>query len=80
MAMSSAVNPSTTTALSSPPAKYARIPAPSANRILEIFGPLQRHLLCNADRVVQRFDPELIGFQRTLLAFLGISPKVFMNV
>jgi hypothetical protein len=55
-------------------------PAPSANRILEIFGPLQRHLLCKADRVVQRFDPELTELQRKLLAFLGISPKVFMNV
>jgi hypothetical protein len=55
-------------------------PAPSADRILEIFGPLQRHLLCKADRVVQRFDPELTELQRKLLAFLGISPKVFMNV
>ncbi len=54
-------------------------PAPSADRILEIFGPLQRHLLCKARRVVQRFDPELTDLQHKLLAFLKISPKVFMN-
>ena len=54
-------------------------PAPSADRIFEIFAPLQRHLLSKDDRLVQRFDPELTELQRKLLAFLGISPKVFMN-
>jgi hypothetical protein len=35
--------------------------------------------LSKDDRLVQRFDPELTELQRKLLAFLGISPKVFMN-
>lgn len=54
--------------------------APSTDRILETFAPLQRHLLCKAGHVVQRFDPELTELQRKLLVLLGISPKVFMNV
>jgi transposase len=53
--------------------------APSTDRILELFGPLQRHLLSRAGRVVQRFDPELTELQRQLLTLLGISPKVFVN-
>ncbi len=54
--------------------------APSTDRILETFAPLQRHLLSKADRVVQRFDPELTELQRKLLVLLGISSKVFINV
>ena len=54
-------------------------PAPSADRVLEVFSPLQRHLLCKAGRVVQRFDPELTELQHKLLALLEISPKVLMN-
>jgi transposase len=54
--------------------------APSTDRLLETFAPLQRHLLCKAGRVVQRFDPELTDLQRKLLGLLGISPKVFTNV
>ncbi len=53
--------------------------APSTDRILELFGPLQRHLLCHKGRVVRRFDPELTTLQRQLLAFLGVSPKAFLN-
>jgi hypothetical protein len=53
--------------------------APSADRILELFAPLRRHLLCQDDRVVQRFDPELTALQRKLLALIGISPQEFMN-
>jgi transposase len=54
--------------------------APSTARILEVFAPLQRHLLYKAGRVVQRFDPELTDLPRKLLGLLGVSPKVFMNV
>jgi len=53
--------------------------APSTNRILEVFRPLQRHLLCQEGRVLQRFDPTLTRLQRTLLSFLGVSPKAFLN-
>ena len=54
--------------------------APSTDRILETFAPLQRHLLYQAGRFVQRFDPDLTDLQRNLLGLLGIAPKVFMNV
>jgi transposase len=54
--------------------------APSTDRILETFAPLQRHLLYKAGRVVQRFDPELTDLQRRLVGLLGIAPKAFMNV
>jgi len=53
--------------------------APSTDRILEVFRPLQRHLLCQEGRVLQRFDPTLTRLQRTLLSFLGVSPKAFLN-
>ncbi len=53
--------------------------APSTDRILEVFGPLQRHLLSQEGRVRQRFDPKLSRVQRTLLSFLGVSPKAFLN-
>lgn len=53
--------------------------APSTDRILELFGPLQRHLLCHKGRVVRRFDPQLTTLQRQLLAFLGVSPNAFLN-
>ncbi len=53
--------------------------APSTDRILELFAPLQRHLLCGDGRVVQRFDPDLTELQRKLLALLGISAKGFRN-
>jgi transposase len=54
--------------------------APSTDRILEVFAPLQRHLLSKTGRVVQRFDPELTDLQRRLLGLLGIAPNAFMNV
>lgn len=54
--------------------------APSTDRILETFAPLQRHLLYKAGHVIQRFDPELTDLQRLLLGLLGISPKEFMIV
>ena len=53
--------------------------APSTDRILEIFGPLQRHLLCHTERVMRRFDPDLTALQRRLLSLLGLSPKAFLN-
>jgi transposase len=54
--------------------------APSTDRILETFAPLQRHLLCKAGRLIQRFEPELTDLQRQLLGLLGISPRVFINL
>jgi transposase len=53
--------------------------APSAERILEIFASLQRHLLRKNDKVLQRLDPELTPLQRKLLGLVGLSPTAFAN-
>ena len=53
--------------------------APSADRILEVFGPVQRTLLYKRGVLVQRFDPELNSIQRKLLRLLGISQAHFEN-
>jgi transposase len=51
---------------------------PSAERILEIFGPAQRALLYNKrGALIQRFDPELNTLQRKVLGLLGVSAAAF---
>jgi transposase len=54
-----------------------RCRAPTADRILEIFGAVQRHHLSKDGRSVQRFDPDLDALQRRLLQLLGISEGSF---
>lgn len=53
--------------------------APSAERILETFGGLQRHLLLKDGEVIQRFDPELTPLQRKILGLVGLSTTAFAN-
>jgi transposase len=53
--------------------------APSAERILEIFGTLQRHLLSKRRKSIQRFEPELTTLQRKILALAGVSTAAFNN-
>jgi len=53
--------------------------APSAERILETFASLQRHLLCKDGEVIQRFDPELTPLHRKLLGLAGLSAAAFAN-
>lgn len=53
--------------------------APSAERILETFRSLQRHLLCKDAEIVQRFDPELTPLHRKLLGLAGVSAAAFAN-
>jgi transposase len=53
--------------------------APSAERILETFGSLQRHLLRKGGTVTQHFDPELTPLHRTILRLAGLSKKTFAN-
>ena len=53
--------------------------APSAERILETFGSLQRHLLRKDGEVIQRFDPELTPLQRKILGLVGLSTTAFAN-
>jgi len=54
--------------------------APTARRLFELFEPLQRHLLCQGGRVVQRFDPELDERQQLILELLDIPPSRFRNL
>lgn len=54
--------------------------APSTARILDVFGQLQRHLLCKRQRVVQRFDPELTPLQHEVLTLLRVPTKSFENL
>jgi transposase len=54
--------------------------APSAARILEVFGNLQRHLLSKTGRLVQRFDPDLSDGQHDLLDLLRVSADAFKNL
>lgn len=53
--------------------------APSAERILETFGSLQRHILRKDGDVVQRFAPELTALHRKILGLAGMSPQAFAN-
>lgn len=52
-------------------------PAPSAERILNVFSALQRHQLITRGRVVQTFEPELTDTQRRVLKLLGLSPSIY---
>lgn len=51
--------------------------APSAERILSVFGTIQRHELIDGGRVIQTFEPELTGTQRRVLRLLGLSPSIY---
>ena len=53
--------------------------APSAERVLEIFASLQRHLLRRNSQVIQRFDPDLTPLHRKLLGLAGVSATAFAN-
>lgn len=54
-----------------------RCRAPTADRILEIFGSVQRHDLSKEGNSVQRFDAELDPLQRKLLQLLAIPEGTF---
>lgn len=51
--------------------------APSAERVLAIFGAIQRHQLWDGGRLVQTFEPELTGNQRRVLSLLGLAPSTY---
>jgi transposase len=56
-----------------------RCRAPTADRILEIFGGVQRHHLSKEGRSVQWFDPDLDPLQRKLLQLLAIPERSFTD-
>jgi transposase len=51
--------------------------APSTERILELFEPLQRHRLRDRKRLVQTFDPALSDLQRQILRLLHVPTAAF---
>lgn len=53
-------------------------PAPTAERIFDIFATIQRHdLLDPRGHVVQTFEPELTSTQRRVLKLLGLTPSIY---
>lgn len=52
-------------------------PAPSAERILEIFTGIQRHHLISEDSIVQTFEPTLTPLQQQVLDLLHVPDSVY---
>jgi hypothetical protein len=52
-------------------------PAPSAERILEIFTGIQRHHLIHDDTIVQTFEPALTPLQQQVLDLLHVPTSVY---
>jgi len=53
--------------------------APTTERILELFAPLQRHRLLHNDQLVRIFQPERSPLQRRILRLLKIPVAVFKS-
>ena len=53
--------------------------APSTERVLQLFAPLQRHRLFEKGRLVQVFQPELSKLQQQILDLIGIDTAVFRD-
>ncbi len=51
--------------------------APTTERILDVFAPLQRHRLFRKGLLVQVFEPELTDLQNQILQLLDIPASVF---
>ena len=51
--------------------------APSTERILDVFSPLQRHRLHRNGRLVEVFEPDLNELQKKILDLMGLRPSIF---
>ncbi len=54
--------------------------APSAERAFVIFHDVQRHLLTDGNRTVQRFDPDLTVLQARVLGLLEIPESAYARL
>ena len=54
--------------------------APTTERILDLFEPLQRHRLYENERLRETFEPALSAIQRQILQLLRIPPAAFESV
>jgi len=57
--------------------EFRDCPAPSTERILEIFATLARHQLHRNGALVQTFEPELTTQQLQVLDLLGLAPTAY---
>ena len=57
--------------------EFRDCPAPSTERILEIFATLARHQLHRNGALVQTFEPELTTQQLQVLDLLGRAPTAY---
>ena len=51
--------------------------APSTERVLHLFAPLQRHRLRKGGRLVQVFKPELTGLHKQILGLMRLPAAAF---
>jgi len=51
--------------------------APSTERILDLFAPLQRHRLCRDGRLLQIFEPDLNALHKKILDLLCLPKSIF---
>lgn len=51
--------------------------APSTERILDLFAPLQRHRLIQGGKLIQMFEPDLSRLHKRILALFNISTSAF---
>lgn len=51
--------------------------APSTERILELFAPLQRHRLYKNGRMLQIFEPDLNGLHKEILDLINLPASIF---
>ena len=54
--------------------------APSTERILDLFEPLQRHRLYEQERLRETFEPELSPLQRQIMRLLRVPASAFESV
>jgi transposase len=53
--------------------------APSTERILDVFAPLQRHRLHKRGRLVQVFEPELYELHRQILRLMRLPASIYRS-
>jgi len=53
--------------------------APSTERILRLFEPLQRHRLRHGQNLVQTFEPAFTDLQRQILHLIGLPVEAFKS-
>lgn len=54
--------------------------APSTERILDVFAPLQRHRLRQGGRLVQVFEPELNSLHKQILGLMRLPASIFRSM